>query len=447
MVSYFFPPAGSVGVHRTLRFIKSLPAFGWNPVVLTASNAKVGNLEPSLLDKVAADVEVCRSRSFEALNYGKLIDGVQSKPLPSIVSKLCVGVPRDVWKYVAIPDEKLSWNPFAIRAGAKILKEQKIDAIYVTGKPFSSYFIGHSLSQRFGIPWIMDLRDLWVLNRRMRPKTSVHERLEAWMERRFVRSASVVVVNTPGNQRDFAERYPELPAEKFVTITNGFDRDDFAGDNPPKYDRFTIGYSGAFYFQRPEYRTFYRRLFGLQRKRLNIYETYSPKFLFEAVTLLFQERPELRDRVQFVFSGPGCQKIECLVDEYGLQRNVKLLGWVTYQESLELLRRSHVLCVTLSRGEESEGWIPSKLYQYMGAGNPILGLVPNGDVRNIIEETETGVAVPPDDVQQIKTAISRMYADYENRLAFQPKSGSVENYEGRFLTAKLVDCLERAVGV
>ena len=37
MVAYHFPPlAGSSGIQRTLNFVRHLPRFGWEPLVLTA---------------------------------------------------------------------------------------------------------------------------------------------------------------------------------------------------------------------------------------------------------------------------------------------------------------------------------------------------------------------------------------------------------------------------
>ena len=35
MIAYYFPPMGGAGVQRTLKFVKYLPEFGWQPHVLT----------------------------------------------------------------------------------------------------------------------------------------------------------------------------------------------------------------------------------------------------------------------------------------------------------------------------------------------------------------------------------------------------------------------------
>jgi glycosyltransferase involved in cell wall biosynthesis len=344
-----------------------------------------------------------------------------------------------VWQYFAVPDEKLGWVPFAVHAGKRILQEHHIDAIYVTGKPFSSYLIGQRLSRRFGIPWVMDLRDLWTLNRRVRPKNWLRKVLEPRLERRLLRSASVVVVNTPGNRDDFVEAFPECPPEKFVAITNGYDKDDFADLGSTKYEKFTIGYTGAVYWKKG------------QARNGALYDTYSPKYLFQALRELFREEPEMRSRLEVVFTGPSCGKVERLVSECGfeeLNENLRLRGWVSYKESLQLLKRSHLVCLTLSNGEESNGWIPSKLFQYMASGTSILALVCEGDVAQIVRETQSGMVVTPDDVGRIKSLIRERYNAYRTgEAAYQPNASLIERYESRQLAALLAECLNRAVGI
>jgi len=194
VVSYYFPPAGDVGIHRTLRFVKWLPHFGWEPIVLTTRNGKVQAIDRTMLDCVP-EVEVHRTRSFELLNYGKGIDGRQPWRMPKLLSRLVCEPPRDLWKYLAVPDDKRGWVPYAVRAGAELIRSRGIDAVYVSGKPFSSYFIGERLGRRFGIPWIMDLRDLWTLNRRNRPRSRWRGWAERRLERRFVQSAAAVIAN------------------------------------------------------------------------------------------------------------------------------------------------------------------------------------------------------------------------------------------------------------
>src|SRR2546429_47480 len=39
ILSFFFPPVINMGSHRMARFVRHLPEFGWQPVVLTAPGA------------------------------------------------------------------------------------------------------------------------------------------------------------------------------------------------------------------------------------------------------------------------------------------------------------------------------------------------------------------------------------------------------------------------
>ncbi|HMT12896.1 MAG TPA: glycosyl transferase, partial [Ignavibacteria bacterium] len=38
IISYYFPPSGGPGVQRVLKFVKYLPEFGWQPIVLTVKD-------------------------------------------------------------------------------------------------------------------------------------------------------------------------------------------------------------------------------------------------------------------------------------------------------------------------------------------------------------------------------------------------------------------------
>ncbi|MHB9041308.1 MAG: glycosyl transferase family 1, partial [Melioribacteraceae bacterium] len=40
IITYYWPPAGGIGVHRCLKFAKYLREFGWEPVICTAENAE-----------------------------------------------------------------------------------------------------------------------------------------------------------------------------------------------------------------------------------------------------------------------------------------------------------------------------------------------------------------------------------------------------------------------
>ena len=48
MIAYNFPPDGSAGVYRPLRFVRHLGSMGWKSTVVAADNKRQGRYDPGL---------------------------------------------------------------------------------------------------------------------------------------------------------------------------------------------------------------------------------------------------------------------------------------------------------------------------------------------------------------------------------------------------------------
>jgi hypothetical protein len=108
-----------------------------------------------------------------------------------------------------------------------------------------------------------------------------------------------------------------------------------------------------------------------------------------------------------------------------------------------VLKQSDALLLVMSRGEKSRGWIPSKFFQYLGTGNPILAMAPEGEVRDIMTATRGGVCVEPYDVSGASRAIETLFDAWENGTSIaQPDASAVAAFERRNLTAKLARALD-----
>ncbi|NIR52855.1 glycosyltransferase family 4 protein, partial [candidate division KSB1 bacterium] len=65
-------------MQRTLKFVKYLREFGWEPVVLTAGNADYPVYDETLYSEVPDDVRVYRSRIFEPYRLYRKFTGRRS---------------------------------------------------------------------------------------------------------------------------------------------------------------------------------------------------------------------------------------------------------------------------------------------------------------------------------------------------------------------------------
>jgi glycosyltransferase involved in cell wall biosynthesis len=172
-------------------------------------------------------------------------------------------------------------------------------------------------------------------------------------------------------------------------------------------------------------------------------KTYSPLYFFEALEAFFVRRPEAKAVTCVRFMGVLGQGYDPTIRARGLESVIERIGYIDYDEHLRVLKNSDALLLVLSSGEKSRGWIPSKFFQYLGTGNAILAMAPEGEVRDIVRETGVGVCVEPDDVAGASRAIEALFDAWRTGAPVQPRNANaVAAYERRNLTHALARVLE-----
>lgn len=435
VVAYFFPPSGAVGVYRTLKFVKYLPEFGWEPVVLTVSNGKTPVYDESLMKLIPDGVEVHRVPSWETLNEGF------DAPAPPVRKKTLRSRLRTrlylLWHALALPDVKVGWVPNATHAAQRLLREQGIHHVYISGFPFSSFLIGPRLKRGSDVRVAVDYRDPWTQSITYPLRTALHRKVDRALEQRVVDASDLVIANTRYNEQQMVAGFGRgMKREKFVAIHNGFDAEDFASIQHGRNEKFTITYAGAFYHSVGSSHS--GRAAGDETMK-----TYSPLVFFEALQAFFARRPEAKARMRVRFMGVLGQGYDPIIRERGLDSVIERLGYIDYDEHLRVLKQSDALLLVMSRGEKSRGWIPSKFFQYLGTGNPVLALAPEGEVRDILAATRGGICVEPDNAVAASRALETLYEGWASGTAIaQPDASAVAAYERRNLTAKLAHALD-----
>jgi glycosyltransferase involved in cell wall biosynthesis len=225
------------------------------------------------------------------------------------------------------------------------------------------------------------------------------------------------------------------PREKFVAIHNGFDAEELASIPRGRNEKFTITYAGAFYYSVGS---------GDARGSGDEMKTYSPLYFFEALEAFFARRPEAKAKTRVRFMGVLGQGYDPAIRARGLEDVVERIGYIDYDDHLRVLKNADALLLVLSRGERSRGWIPSKFFQYLGTGNPILAMAPEGEVREIVRETGAGVCVEPDDVAGASRAIEQLFDAWQSGAPPRSRNAeAVARFERRNLTQTLARVLER----
>lgn len=408
LVTFHYPPdGGSSGVLRPLKFSKYLIPYGWTPHVLTVRPSMHLQRDEDLLRDVPAEVVVHRTLAFDSTRH------------------LALG--GRYFAFTAVPDAFVTWLPFGIAEGVRVVRRFGVRAIYSTSPPPTAHLVAGAISAVTRLPWIADFRDPWI-EEGLHPRPgTLRWRIEAAMERAVVHRASRVVATTSWLRRDLLQRYPEAAPERFRVILNGFDESDFAAPAPPpRRDQFVLIHAGLI---TPEFR--------------------DPLPLLRSVAELIGEGALPRDRVRVILlGGGGYLQSPGFVDAVrplGLEGVLDVVGRVPYHEAIRALREASVLLL-LQDSEDTRSLIPAKAFEYLRIERPILALTPDSASAEILREWEGCHVVNPRDFASLKERVRLLYNDWQQDPGQSARVRAVGRYERRSLAGELAGLLDEACG-
>ncbi len=402
IVAYYFPPLGGAGVQRTLKFIKYLPEFGWQPVVLTAKVKGLYLSDSSLENEIAANVSIHRTPALLFPSW-----------LPWRLRKF-------VARWLLVVDEQLGWLPYAIAQGRKIIKHSDIDAIYTTSAPYTTHLIGLRLKRQSGLPWVADFRDPWVGNFSNTFPSPLHKQIAQRLEYRVSQAAErVIVVSEPMRQALLARHF--LAPERVYTLPNGYDRCDFEDVQAlgQRDDQLVMVYTGSFY--------------GPQ----------TPIYLLQGLRVVLDAGRVSRHKVQLRLIGNIGQATRKQIEALGLVDTVQVTGYLPHRQSIGHLLGADLLVLVVGSGPGSEAVLTGKIFEYLAAGKPVLALTPPGVAADLIREAQAGVVVDPEDVTAIASQITAIYEAWQRcELKITGDQNVIARYDRRLLTGQLARVLD-----
>ena len=388
VVTYYFPPSGGAGVQRTLKFVRYLPEFGWEPVVLTARGADYPAYDESLVREIPEGVRIYRSRILEPYRLYRRFTGRSMTEATDIATLTRDERRRRSFKErfaefiraaFFVPDARIAWLFFAVPLGLKILRREKIDVIFSSAPPYTTNLIGLFLHRFSGLPWVADFRDSWIgwlSAPAWRPKLA--RALEWWMEESVLRYADRVLAVSRGVQEDLLSRHPHLRDGRWRQLPNGYDMRDFQELAPKLTDgRIVITYTGSLYGNR------------------------NPEYLLRALEGLLQKKPRLPERLCIRIVGRVGQPILERIRSSPAAALFEIVPYVPHRESLAYLLASDYALLLIDDAPVNRGILTGKLFEYIGSGVPILALAPEGDAADLIRHYGLGFVVPPKDEGKI----------------------------------------------
>ncbi len=434
MVANDFPPVGGAGVQRSLYFAKYLPEHGWRPVVLTVRGVAYPTKDPTLLDELPPCVEIVRTESLELRRLlwrlrrfrarsptAGPTDGAGAGTSSRRLRELGRGLRR--WLFV--PDDRLLWAPFALRAALRHAHSRPVHAVYATLPAYSSGPLGQIVARRLGVPLVLDLRDPWTLDPYFPAPTALH----AWLNRRFeascLQAAARIVVISPEMRRRLLVAYPDLSPDRVRVITNGFDGETQARVAPVRRpDRFVVAYVGSLYAHHLE--------------------------SLRAACAAWDRAAELDAR--FAASSELELIGRCdpeIVAELGRWPRVRSrrLGYLPHEQATAHLLGGAALLLLIKDLDPRRDLItiPGKLFEYVGAGPPILMIGPEGDAAEIVRASG-GDVLREADRDGATEVLLRRFGEHHSGGGRTPPSPELHRrYERKALAGELAAVLDAVV--
>jgi len=412
-VTYYFPPSGGPGVQRSLKFAKYLPAFGWEPTVLTVhpKSASYPNLDMKMLEEIPPGLSVERTGAWDPYAlYARLL----GRKKEETIGVAFIGGEHESWKQrlakwvranLFLPDARVGWVPFAIRRGMELLQRERFDVILTSGPPQSVHLIGRALARRSGLPWCADFRDPWtdISYYRELPLTPLARQIDAALERSVLREADRVIAVSPSLRRMLA-RKTQTPIS---VIMNGFDEADFKGDEVRKQEKFVISHVG------------------------NLAASQNPDALWKALRQMREQGliPDLR----LLMVGNVDAAVRKEIAGHGLEDILEYVPYVPHDEAVAYMRGASLLLLCINQVPDAACIMTGKLFEYLASGRPVLGIgPPEGDAAAVLDETGAGTMFAHHDVESVGAYVLRHYeawasghpfegADRESRAPFSRK--------------------------
>jgi len=362
LVTAHFPPSNLAGVHRARIWAQHLPEFGWKPTVITAHWRHYQEpLDWNLMKLVPDDLRIIRTNAL-GVRFSKLIGNMAL---------------RSLW--------------WAKKELTRLVERGELDFIHIIVPDHYSALLGPLLHRSHRVPYGIDYMDPWVHaspgEKRFLSKAWISCALSYHLEPWSIKSARLLTGVSSASYQDVVDRNPVLAGEIVTAeIPMANSRSDYCSLSQD---------------YRPE-----SKLFDPNDGRTHIVYAGSipPSFhgsleCFLSALKASVERNVFANGVKVWLIGTGTAshggwkaRIRNIVDRFSLSDHVvEHPSRVGYTDALWHLRAASAV---LLLGSTQSHYTPSKVYQAVQCGNPVLALIPGeGTASEVLRSSGRALTV------------------------------------------------------
>jgi nucleoside-diphosphate-sugar epimerase/glycosyltransferase involved in cell wall biosynthesis len=419
IITYDWPPRNSIATHRPYSWARHWSADGWDVTVLTATK-KFFDL-PLDLDLPKLDGVKVIHADYKALIP---MSNITHSNLAPFFTELFKKVKSAIsyflgWEF----DVRSKWANAANRSVSNLGTDFAV--VVSTYGPDSAHKIAATFKKvNPSIFWVADYRDLWSLNARSRSSPLV-KLIAQRQELKVVRSADMFTTVSDGLALDLYTLTQKRPA----VIYNGFDIEL----DPCRFDTLPQVKKGAVVHV-----VYTGRIYPGKR---------NPLALIQAIEYLIDAGCITRGQICIDFYGVNTNLIDAEIGVIKYPEVVKQHGYVPRARALELQQSADLLLMLESGDKDSKGFLTGKIFEYIAAGRPIIGIGSTDDsaIAKVLSETRCGQCYGED-----IHAVAKDLLDYvHGRLPawYQPDLDSIKRYSRKYQSEQLMQKINEQMAV
>lgn len=399
IITYYWPPSGGVGVHRWLAMSHHLVDLGWDITVCIPENPDYPQEDEALNSKVHPDIKIVKVGGFEPRKIASFMFPKRQGKKRNLDNSLDIRKKHSFLQrgmiYVRgnyfIPDARVFWAKAVKKQFLK--SESQFDAVISTGPPHSAHLAGLDISKHFSLPFIADFRDPWMeieyfdkLKITSRSKEK-HRRLEQVV----LNSATIVTTVSPS----WAELFKSKGAKRTAVVFNGFEPDTKPMGEPVFSDQFSMVHTGT------------------------LGEDRMVPALYTAMDKFIQSDTSVKNLIHVEFAGNTSDAIKKGFQSLSPESVIDY-GFVPHREAIKLTQKAGLLLLIQNNAKLNIlGRIPSKVFEYLATGNPILIVGnPSSDLAELVRNEPGIYVVDFKDELGIEQAIKESYSFWKNKERF-----------------------------
>jgi hypothetical protein len=303
---------------------------------------------------------------------------------------------------------------------AKKLKDY--DIILSCSQPHSCHLVGYFLKKTLGKPWIVYFSDPWTDNPYTNYQSEKIYQYHLKLEKKVICNADCILFTTKETRDLVMGKYPTHFLDKTGIIPHSFVPEWYNLSNNDKYKKnnkkIQILHAGNFYGPR------------------------TPIPLFNKLVELKKEVRDISDKIEFLFYGDMMQKHEDFIYENKLNEIVTIYSTIPYIKSLGLMKHADYLLLIdapLTSTRESV-FLPSKLIDYIGSYNRIIGITPEiGASAKLLKDTCHLVW----DINNEDFIYRSLKALINGALTIEPKKEKIDKYHYKNIAEDLSKIIEQ----